>query len=206
MKLYVIATGNYSSQEFLERAEACMKGGADWIQLRVKEREKLEELAGPFASLSRKYRTVFIINDFVDVAARLADGAHVGKDDMEPEQAREKLGNKLLGVSCYNQLSRAIRAEKAGADYVAFGAVFPSPTKPAAIRVSEDVIVKAKQLLKTKICLIGGISPDNLPQVIRLKPDIIAVSSAIFASHDPEKETKLFKQIMGELTAHQGQD
>ncbi len=206
MKLYVIATGDYGKREFLERVEAVLRGGAQWLQLRVKEMKRFEELAESVARLCRRYGAVYIINDFVDIAASLADGAHVGKDDLQPEEARRRLGGKILGVSCYNQLSRALRAERAGADYVAFGSLFPSPTKPDAVRVSEDVIVRAKRLLKTKICLIGGINLNNLPAVVRLNPDLVAVSSAIFASPDPEKEAELFRRRMDELTAQQRRD
>ncbi len=206
MKLYVIATGPYEKGEFLERVEAVLRGGAHWLQLRVKDRKIAEELAEPVAHLCRKYGAVYIINDFVELGAAFADGAHVGKEDMQPEEARRKLKGKILGVSCYNQLSRAMRAEKAGADYVAFGALFPSPTKPEAVRVAEEVILRARELLRTKICLIGGINLNNLPFVVKLKPDLVAVSSAIFASSDPQKQAELFRKRIDELTAQQGQD
>ena len=191
--LYLIASGPFDDKEFLQRVERALRGGVDWVQLRVKDKEKATRLLLPLKDLTEKHAKKLIVNDFVDLATK-ADGVHLGKDDMNPSLARKELKGKILGVSCYNQLDRALQAEKIGADYVAFGSLFPSPTKPEAARVNFSLIKKAKEILKTKVCVIGGINRKNIGEVLDLNPDIIAISSAIFLAEDPEKEAAFFKE------------
>lgn len=191
--LYLIASGPFDDKEFLQRVERALRGGVDWVQLRVKDKGKASRLLLPLKDMTEKFAVKLIVNDFVDLAIK-ADGVHLGKDDMDPALARKELKGKILGVSCYNQLDRALQAEKTGADYVAFGSLFPSPTKPESVRVEFSILKRAKEILKTKICVIGGINRTNIAEVLKLKPDIIAISSAIFVADDPEREAAFFKE------------
>ena len=110
-----------------------------------------------------------------------ASGVHIGKDDDSLQKARDILGyNAYIGVSCYNDLERAKDAAKNGADYVAFGALFTSPTKPNASICSLDIIKEAKNKLTSKIAVIGGINSSNLNIVKELKIDYIAIVSALY--------------------------
>ncbi len=194
MKLYLIATGNLGRAEFLERVKKTAQGGIDWIQLRVKEKEEARKIAEGILKLKDKYDFKLIINDFPRLAVELgADGAHIGKDDMGPVSAKKILRDKVLGVSCYNDIERGRKAERVGATYVAFGSIFPTSTKPEAVRLTPDTLTRAKRELKIDICVIGGINRENIDEVLALRPDIIAISSAIFLSDDPERETKFFK-------------
>ncbi len=128
----------------------------------------------------------FIVNDDVNLAHALgADGVHLGEHDGAIADGRRLLGDHaIIGVSCYDDLARAREAAAAGADYVAFGACFPSPTKPAARRASLDLFRQATCLRVPRVA-IGGITPDNAGSVIAAGADLIAVISGVFDAPDP---------------------
>ncbi len=110
---------------------------------------------------------------------------HLRKEDSSLAKAREALGDEaVIGVSCYNDLTLAINAEKDTADYVAFGAIFSSTTKPDATIASLDIISQAKRQLSIPVCTIGGITEDNLQQVVQHGADMSAVISSLFSSSD----------------------
>ncbi|MFZ9363720.1 MAG: thiamine phosphate synthase [Arenimonas sp.] len=127
-----------------------------------------------------------LINDDWRLAAELgADGVHLGRDDAEPGMVREALGNQaLIGVSCYNEISRARAAAALDIDYFAFGAVFPSPTKPSAVQAPLSLFADARALGKATVA-IGGIRPDNSAQLRDAGADFIAVISGVFDAPDP---------------------
>lgn len=127
-----------------------------------------------------------LINDDWHLAAELgADGVHLGRDDAEPGMVREALGSQaLIGVSCYNEISRARAAAALDIDYLAFGAVFPSPTKPLAVQAPLSLFTEASALGKATVA-IGGIRPDNSAQLRDAGADFIAVISGIFDAADP---------------------
>lgn len=171
-------------------AEAALRGGARLIQFRDKSLAgpEREAVARTLVGMAHAHAAGCIINDDVALAARTqADGVHLGRDDPDPIAARGRLGpNALIGVSCYNELDRAHAAETAGADYVAFGAVFPSPTKPAAVQADLDLLRRARAELTGPICAIGGITPDNAPAVVATGAELLAVVQGISAAPDPE--------------------
>ena len=131
----------------------------------------------------RDYKILFIINDDVELCYKLdADGVHLGVNDMNIVAARMYLGKKkLIGVSCYNNLARARFAEKCGADYVAFGALFPSKTKPNNPRCSLDLIRQAKKILTISIVGIGGITQQNAKFAKSAGCDAVAMIDALFS-------------------------
>lgn len=133
--------------------------------------------------LCLRHNTLFIINDDINLAEKInADGVHLGKNDASIEQAREQLGNNsMIGVSCYNNINAAKYAQDLGVNYVAFGALFPSVTKPNALHCSLDVITQAKQTLNIPIVGVGGINFSNQQKVFDAGCDATAMINALWA-------------------------
>ncbi len=177
-----------SEQDFDRKVEQALQGGAKIIQYRDKSNntKKRQQQAHSLRQLCGKYNALCIINDDIQLAKTVnADGVHLGNNDDSLFSARETLGeDSIIGVSCYNDLSLAISAEKNGANYVAFGAIFPSSTKPNAPVAGLEIIAQAKEQLSLPICTIGGINHKNIQQVIQHGADMVAVISDIFAPAD----------------------
>lgn len=157
--------------------------GADIIQYRNKHDsdDDVETVCAALQSVCRRHGVPFIIDDRPHLAQKIgADGLHIGKDDMPIEEARAIFKSGIIGVSCYGSVRKALEARDAGADYVAFGSFYPSPTKPHSGIVNPSVLLKAKAALQTPICAIGGISITNIHEITALNPDMICVVSAAF--------------------------
>ncbi len=177
-----------TEDDFSHTVELVLQGGVLIIQYRDKsdKTQKRLQQAGVLRSLCEQYQAICLINDDVELAKAVnAHGVHLGKNDVTISRARQQLGeNAIIGVSCYNDLNRAIIAEKQTADYVAFGAIFSSPTKPDAIVAGLDIISTARHQLSIPICTIGGITSDNIQQVIQYGADMTAVISCLFSADD----------------------
>lgn len=145
-----------------------------------------ERQARALLALCRRHGVPLVINDDAALAARIAaDGVHLGEDDGAIAAARELLGERaIIGASCYDDLQRAREALAQGADYVAFGALFPSPTKPGARRATPGLLRQARTL-GHPVVAIGGITPDNARQAIDAGADLIAVIGGVFDAPDP---------------------
>ena len=177
-----------ADDSLLYAVEEALIGGAQLIQYRDKSADRTRQLAQAQAlnALCQRYNVPLIINDDVELAAACAAaGVHLGRDDAELAVARSRLGKQaLIGVSCYNRLELPLAAELAGADYVAFGAIFPSPTKPGETRASVALLREARAALRIPIAAIGGITPDNAPLLLDVGADMLAVVSGVFAQAD----------------------
>jgi len=165
--LYVLTDATLTPDEtMLEQIERVLKSGVRVIQYRNKyaTAEEAEKQCIRLQALCDVYEAIFIIDDRLDIAYRInADGLHVGEDDVSYEEARALLGDdKIIGVSCYGDIERAKKYANLGADYVAFGSFFPSPTKPHAKVVSPEILQSAKEQLRVPICAIGGINENNI--------------------------------------------
>ena len=187
--LYAITDEHLIKQHsFIQSVDYALQGGSSIIQYRDKSHDSKKRLqqAKALRSLCDEFQAILIINDDIALAAAIeADGVHLGKDDSAIQQARQQLGTEaIIGISCYDDLGLAIEAEKNGADYVAFGAMFSSSTKPGARKTSIDVIAKAKQQINIPICAIGGISRKNIDQITASGADMAAVISDLFTSDD----------------------
>ena len=186
--LYVITDETLIPQnQFSESIEQALRGGARIIQYRDKSNDIIKRMqqATALKKLCNNYHATFIINDDVELALQIdADGVHIGNQDTTLAIARRILGNKIIGVSCYNQLDMAVRAEKNGADYIAFGSFFPSNIKPHAIRADIPLLTRAKQALKIPVCSIGGITLHKAPALLDAGADMIAVITDIFAAEN----------------------
>jgi len=173
---------------FKNKIELALMGGTRIIQYRDKTSSKSKRLqqATQLCELCHRYQATSIINDDIELAeAVTADGVHIGRDDSSIEQARDRLGDDaIIGVSCYNDIDRAIAAEKNNADYVAFGAMFSSPTKPDAKTTDPLILADARQKINLPVCVIGGITLQNLNQLLPHQVDMVAVISSLFASDD----------------------
>lgn len=172
----------------LDAVEQALLGGARLIQYRDKSTDATRRWnqAQRLNILCQRYQIPLIINDDVELAAEVgAAGVHIGQNDPSWATARARLGaNALIGVSCYNRLDLALAAERAGADHVAFGAVFPSPTKPTEIRASMALLREARAALQIPIVAIGGITPNNAPLLLEVGVDALAVVSGVFGQPD----------------------
>ena len=154
------------------------------LQYRHKTDDQALKLAEAKAlkQLCSLHNTVFIINDDINLAQKVgADGVHLGQEDGNIAKARAQLGDQaLIGASCYNQIELALQAQAAGADYVAFGALFASPTKPEAVPCSLETITQAKTQLQIPIVGIGGITLENQQQALTAGCDAVAMITALY--------------------------
>ena len=163
-----------------EKVRLALEGGLAVLQYRSKHRDLAH--AASIVGLAKRYRVPVVINDDIELALELdADGAHLGRDDGDLRAARKRLHGRLLGASCYNDRRLAQTAVAAGADYVAFGSVFASPTKPGAVRAP---LALFGEKLGVPLCAIGGITLHNAPEVIGAGADLLAVISDVFDAPD----------------------
>lgn len=164
----------------LGRIRAALEGGVSLLQYRSKERNAADARA--VLQLARGFGVPVIVNDDLELALEIgADGAHLGRDDGDLRAARNKLPGRILGASCYNDLDLARAAVRAGADYVAFGSVFASPTKPQAVRAPLSLFNADLGVPKAAI---GGITLGNARAVIGAGADLLAVISDLFDAPD----------------------
>lgn len=168
---------------------AAARGGARIVQYRNKGGDPASRLreAAMLRSVCTQVGAVFIVNDDEALAAAVgADGVHLGRDDPEPGAVRARVGGDLIiGVSCYADPAAARHAVAAGADYVAFGSVFPSPTKPGAVRAPLELLGLGPQL-GVPVVAIGGIDERNIASVAAAGAHAAAVISGLFAGGEPE--------------------
>ena len=182
--LYAITPDIADTALLAAKVEQALKAGVAMLQYRNKIISKDKRLlqARELAPLARGYGVPFIINDDVEIALAIgANGVHLGKDDGDLAAARAKLPGRILGASCYAALEHAKAAVRAGASYVAFGSVFPSPTKPEAVRAPLSLF---RSELGVPLCAIGGITRRNAPELIAAGADLLAVISDVFDAPD----------------------
>ncbi|MGB8883047.1 MAG: thiamine phosphate synthase [Azonexus sp.] len=186
--LYAITPENPDGTCLLADVEAALAGGCRLVQYRDKTSAALERVARAQAlrRLTKKYEARLVINDDVALAFLVnADGVHLGRDDGNLAATRAVFGpTRILGASCYADFSAAQRAAAAGADYVAFGAVYPSPTKPNAVPAAVDLFFQAKTTLTAATCAIGGIKLANAAPLIDAGADLLAVITDLFSAPD----------------------
>lgn len=184
-------------QTLLEQIEAALKGGVTIVQLREKklDEESFVEEAVQVCKLCHKYNVPLIINDNVDVALKSgADGVHVGIEDTPVAEIRRRVpADFIIGATC-KTVAQAKLAEASGADYMGVGAVFPSPTKANALRVSNEQLREIVSSVSIPAVAIGGISYENVCVIRGSSVSGVAVVSAVFAADDIEKATVLLKE------------
>lgn len=194
--LYAITPDWPDTRRLLAVTEAILDAGCRLLQYRNKAASDChrQEQAVALRGLTRRFDALLIINDDLELAQCCeADGAHLGEDDGELAQARLRLGpDRILGASCYQDPGLAQRAIQAGADYVAFGSFFASPSKPQARHARLDLLATAGKAAKRPVCAIGGITPDNAHPLVKAGADMVAVISALYHAPDPAQATRRF--------------
>jgi thiamine-phosphate pyrophosphorylase len=201
--LYVITDAGLTRGEGLLGAVAdALAGGARTVQYRDKSQDRARRLreASALVELCRARGAVAIVNDDLSLAAAAhAHGVHLGLEDAAVAQARAALGpGALVGVSCYDSLERAEGAQAEGADYVAFGSFFPSPTKPAARRATPELLAAAHARLTLPIVAIGGITPDNGAALLSAGAHALAVVSGVFGAADRQAAARRYAALFEE--------
>lgn len=199
-RLYGIVDLGYVSPEQAEaRTGQLIRGGVEIIQLRAKERQPDELLAlgARLRSITAEAGVVFIVNDHVALAARLnADGVHLGQEDGPLAAAREGLDpGKLIGRSTHS-LDQAMAAEQEGADYIGFGPLFATPTKPAYPPVGLGDIQRVNNAVKLPVFCIGGIKLENLPSVVAAGARRVVVVSGLLQAENPVEYARAARRLL----------
>ena len=195
--LYAITPENEDGTKVLDQVYEALDGGISALQYRNKKASFFLKLgqAKAFAALCRTREVPFIVNDNIDIAiASDADGVHLGRDDGDLAAARSRLKGKILGVSCYDSLAAARAAVAAGADYVAFGSVFPSPTKPSAVRAPLALFGEARAL-GVPLVAIGGVTLRNAPLLLGAGADCLAVIADLFEAPDIAEKARAYGKL-----------
>lgn len=189
--LYAVTDSGWVGRQTLyEQIEDALAGGATMIQLREKTLadDAFTEEAVRVKEICRRHQAPLIINDNVEVALRSgADGVHVGIEDAPVAQIRKRVGDDFIIGATAKTIAQAQAAEAAGADYLGVGAVFPSPTKKNAIRITVEELRKICQLASIPAVAIGGIGLENMAELKGGGMDGVAVVSAVFGAADVKK-------------------
>jgi thiamine-phosphate pyrophosphorylase len=200
--LYAVTPDDNLLPRLSALVSATLQGGVKIVQYRNKTAPQplRRSQAAELVRICRAEGAKLIVNDDLALALEIgADGVHLGRDDGDLRAARRLLGpDRILGVSCYNEMSRAEAAVAAGADYIAFGAVFSSRTKPAAIEAPLSLVSEAKARFGPQgvaIAAIGGITLDNASQVIAAGADLVAVITDLFDAMDITSRSEAYQQL-----------
>jgi thiamine-phosphate pyrophosphorylase len=197
--LYAITDG--PRDDLLVACESALAGGAALLQYRDKKQDAARRLAEAraLAALCAQRAVPLIVNDDVELAAAAgAAGVHLGEDDADIASARARLGaNAIVGVSCYDSLERARDLAAAGADYLAFGAFHPSPTKPNARKATLSLLREANAF-GLPLVAIGGITAENGRAIVEAGADYLAVISAVFGAKDVRAAAREFAVLFRE--------
>jgi thiamine-phosphate pyrophosphorylase len=199
-RLYLISPQDVGGA-FPDRLKAALAGGAvAAFQMRVKDanEHELARLAEPLQRLCADAGCAFIVNDSMALAKRIgADGVHLGQSDGDPREARALLGpSAQIGRTCHDSRHLAMEAGEAGCDYVAFGAFYPTTTKPSHYRPKPEILSWWSALFEIPCVAIGGITPDNVQPLLDAGADFIAVCQAVWGRDDSGAAVARFVQTL----------
>ena len=199
-KLYLISPQEVGGS-FPDRLKAALEPGvAAAFQLRVKEvdEHELARLAEPLQRICAEADVTFIVNDSMALAKRLgADGVHLGQSDGDIREARALLGpSAQIGRTCHDSRHLAMEAAEAGADYVAFGAFYPTTTKPSNYRPAPSILSWWSAEFEVPCVAIGGITPDNAKPLVDAGADFLAVCQAVWGKDDTADAVRAFEQVL----------
>ena len=203
MLLYAVTDRAWvGKQSLYEQVESALKGGATCVQLREKELDDEAFLneAIEISALCKQYRVPFFINDNVEIAIKChADGIHVGQEDMEAAQVRQRVGDDMIiGVSVHS-VEEALDAVKNGADCLGVGAMFSTSTKTDVNVLPKETLRDICASVDIPVVAIGGIGKSNISQLASTGVDGVALVSAIFAADDIESECRLLRKLSEEM-------
>jgi thiamine-phosphate pyrophosphorylase len=199
-KLYLISPQDVGGS-FSDRLKAALEPGiAAAFQLRVKDvdEHELARLAEPLQRVCADANVAFIVNDSMALAKRLgADGVHLGQSDGDIREARALLGpSAQIGKTCHDSRHLAMEAGEAGADYVAFGAFYPTTTKPSDYRPDRSILSWWATLFEIPCVAIGGITAANAKPLVDAGADFLAVCQAVWGSSDPSAAVRAFEEVI----------
>lgn len=199
-KLYLISPQEVGGA-FPDRLKAALEPGlAAAFQLRVKDvdEHELARLAEPLQRICSDAEVAFIVNDSMQLARRLgADGVHLGQSDGDVREARSLLGpSAQIGKTCHDSRHLAMEAGEAGADYVAFGAFYPTTTKPSDFRPEASILSWWSALFEIPCVAIGGITPENGRPLVDAGADFLAVCQAVWGKDDPAAAVRAFQSVL----------
>ncbi len=199
-KLYLISPQDVAG-DFPDRLKAALEPGiAAAFQLRVKDvdEHELARLAEPLQRICADADVAFIVNDSMNLAKRLgADGVHLGQGDGDIREARALLGpSAQIGRTCHDSRHLAMEAGEAGADYVAFGAFYPTTTKPSDYRPDPSILSWWSTLFEIPCVAIGGITSANAEPLVKAGADFLAVCQAVWNSADPGAAVSAFESVL----------
>jgi thiamine-phosphate pyrophosphorylase len=200
-KLYLISPQGVGGS-FPDRLKVALEPGlAAAFQLRVKDMDEheLARLAEPLQRICADANVAFIVNDSMSLAKRLgADGVHLGQSDGDVREARALLGpSAQIGKTCHDSRHLAMEAGEAGADYVAFGAFYPTTTKPSDYRPHPSILTWWSTLFEIPCVAIGGITPGNARPLVDAGADFLAVCQAVWGKDDPAAAVRAFGEVLG---------
>jgi len=181
--LYLISPNKIKKDFYFNLSKILAFKKVKFFQLRIKNNslKKKIEIGKKIKLICKKYNVKFLINDDPMLAKKLnADGCHLGQKDMDIISARKILGRKIIGITCHNSISLAKKALKNNADYLAFGAFFPTNTKKVKFKANMSVIKKIKTLTNKPIIAIGGINNKNYKKLLLNNVNFLAISGYIF--------------------------
>lgn len=194
--LYVITDDTLTPPNtIIKQVTQALEGGAKIVQLRDKKSslDKIKQTSLELENLCKKYNALFVLNDKVELAIELSvGGLHIGKSDHHRFDEIRKNFSGVLGVSCYGDIALAKEMQDKGADYVAFGSFFTSPTKPDSNIVDLQILSQAKKYLNIPVCSIGGINSENISKVMKHTPDMVSIISDIWRSDDISNKAEFF--------------
>lgn len=198
--LYAITPDYVDTPLLIDKVEEAVESGVSVLQYRNKvatAQLKMQQ-ASLIKDICVQRKVPFIINDDVALCDTLdADGVHLGKDDSTIDDVRHILGpDKIIGISCYNDMERVETMFSKACDYIALGACFPSSTKPNAPHASTEFIKKVMTQASKPVVAIGGINLDNCRSVLDCGVSAIAVVNEIFSSQDITQTVKTFNEIL----------
>jgi thiamine-phosphate pyrophosphorylase len=199
-RLYLISPQEVGGA-FSDRLKAAIEPGiTSAFQLRVKDlgEHELARLAEPLQRICADADVAFIVNDSMALAKRLgADGVHLGQQDGDIREARALLGPQAqIGKTCHDSRHLAMEAGEAGADYVAFGAFYPTTTKPSDYRPDPSILTWWSTVFEIPCVAIGGIAPDNARPLVEAGADFLAVCQAVWGKEDPAAAVRAFEEAL----------
>jgi thiamine-phosphate pyrophosphorylase len=198
--LYAIIDSSYVAMgQISTMTRSLLRGGVDLIQLRAKtaSREELLEMAGEIAPLCRAAQVPFILNDHPELAAEArADGAHVGQEDLSVAEARKMAGSGAIIGKSTHSMEQARAAASESPDYIGFGPLFATPTKPDYTPIGTDLIEQVHAIVSLPVFCIGGIKLSNLPEVLHAGARRVVIVSDLLLAADPEQQSASCKALL----------
>ena len=181
--IYLISPKKINESFYCDLTEILKSKKVSFFQLRLKNTSFKKKLfiGRKIQKICRKYQTKFLINDDVFLAQKLdADGCHLGQKDMKILKARKVISKKIIGITCHNSIKLAKHAIKNKADYLAFGAFYPSKTKKTKFKANLSLLKTITKMTKTPIVAIGGVNEDNYKNLLLNKANFLAISGYIW--------------------------